>query len=332
MDRRALATLIAEELAEFSMRSAADRSTHSLETARVVTVDGRDLDLVFKGTRASRGSGDFVRPRLVRDESREVWAYSSLLDPRAIDTPRFYGVLDEGGAGERLVLEALPGRPLTESGDIDAWRAAARWLAAFHEWGDRRVSGLGEEDPVLHQTPALHERWLERAIRRAAAEGRAAVGTRLNEIRAAHRVAVCRLAGGRRGLVHGEFYPSNLLVARRGSGWRIRAVDWESIGVGPVALDLAALTTGDWAASERTALWREYADARDTPLETLTPDLHAARLVNAVQWLGWTVGWTPPVEHDRDWIEEARDAARHVLDETGSRPVGPHRGQKLPAP
>jgi hypothetical protein len=30
----------------------------------------------------------------------------------------------------------------------------------------------------------------------------------------------------------------------------------------------------------------------------------------AVQWLGWSGQWSPPLEHRQDWFAEARCAAR----------------------
>ena len=46
------------------------------------------------------------------------------------------------------------------------------------------------------------------------------------------------------GFIHGELYPSNVLVGERTG--RICAVDWEMAGIGPLLLDLAALTSGAW--------------------------------------------------------------------------------------
>ena len=48
-----------------------------------------------------------------------------------------------------------------------------------------------------------------------------------------------------RAFVHGELYPSNVVIASDGPRQpRVAAVDWELAGVGPFALDLAALTAG----------------------------------------------------------------------------------------
>jgi thiamine kinase-like enzyme len=141
--------------------------------------------------------------------------------------------------------------------------------------------------------------------------------------------------------VHGEFYPSNVIVElepgpvarpgraasdvrtpdrRGGRDYRagaIRVVDWESIGIGPAALDLAALTAGDWSAAARARMVRAYRSSAPRPVAGRADfDLvvEAARLVNALQWLGWSDGWTAPPQHARDWRGEASSAARRVAD------------------
>jgi hypothetical protein len=40
--------------------------------------------------------------------------------------------------------------------------------------------------------------------------------------------------------------------------------------------------------------------------------LEDARLLVAVQWLGWSDGWRPPPEHAHDWLADALDAAERL--------------------
>src|SRR3712207_1435794 len=66
-------------------------------------------------------------------------------------------------------------------------------------------------------------------------------------------------------LIHGEFHPSNVLVRHQPNRGRVCPVDWETVGIGPSLLDLAALVAGRWAPDQRTALARAYFDALPPP-------------------------------------------------------------------
>jgi thiamine kinase-like enzyme len=116
-----------------------------------------------------------------------------------------------------------------------------------------------------------------------------------------YEAVVERLASLPTTLVHGELYASNVIV---GEG-RVCPVDWELAGIGPGVLDVAALTTG-WPDSERSMLADEYRRAlvRPPDADRFAADLDCASLHLALQWLGWSPGWTPPPEHVRDWRAE----------------------------
>jgi thiamine kinase-like enzyme len=100
--------------------------------------------------------------------------------------------------------------------------------------------------------------------------------------------------------MHGEAYPSNLLVEASG---RIRPLDFETLGIGAAALDLAALTSGAWDPAERDRVVEAYRAASSAP--PTAAELDAARLMVALQWLGWSPSWTPPAEHRHDWLAES---------------------------
>ena len=96
-------------------------------------------------------------------------------------------------------------------------------------------------------------------------------------------------------------------------------VDWEMAAVGPGLVDLAALTAGGWTADERTALALAYhaalAQAGGPPPareEEFLTALDYCRLHLAVQWSGWSSGWSPPAEHAQDWLGEALSLAEKL--------------------
>lgn len=81
-------------------------------------------------------------------------------------------------------------------------------------------------------------------------------------------------------------------------------------GVGPGPLDLAALTAGRWKDDQRRRLVTAYFDA--WPKRLARPEWHDfadvldhCRLHLAVQWIGWSPGWSPPPDHAHDWLGEA---------------------------
>lgn len=149
----------------------------------------------------------------------------------------------------------------------------------------------------------------------------------------AHEAAADRLGALPPTLVHGDFYPSNILVARRdraggetGSGilhFRLWPVDWELAGVGSGLLDLAALMAGDWPPAQRRALALAYLDEAGGPGGPLgfptepafLQELDQARLHLALRWLAVPPGWRPPREQARDWAREALALSR-------ARPAG----------
>ena len=81
-------------------------------------------------------------------------------------------------------------------------------------------------------------------------------------------------------------------------------------GLGPGLLDVAALCSG-WDPDTRHALAMAYRDAL-APRSGWPPGeqefldlLDCCSLCVAVQWLGWSPGWSAPPEHAQDWLGEA---------------------------
>ena len=230
---------------------------------------------------AGAGVGPFVlkpttggtRPAHAVHPDRERDAYALL--PRHLGAP---GVAASGPGW--LLLELVDGDPLAEARTLSAGAEAARWLARLHATRPPAAPSLLRHD-ARHLGAVV-----ERAL---------ALEPALEGIEASAREAAARLAATPAVLLHGEAYPSNLLVDDEG---RIRPVDWETIGTGAAGLDLAALTSGTWVADERERVLAAYG-----PYD---PDeLAAARLVVALQWLGWSPSWTAPPEHRHDWLAEA---------------------------
>jgi aminoglycoside phosphotransferase (APT) family kinase protein len=246
----------------------------------VLEVPGNDPErLLLKDLSAS---ASVARAAFTVDPLREVLAYREVLPHLNLDTPRHVASLVER---ERtvLVIELVDGYPLWQADGLAAWEEAARWLARLHAV-QPIASGL-----VSYDTAELRRR-VEMAAWLPGIEDLAA--------RVAERLG--RLPVG---LVHGEFYPSNVLVQDSRSGPRIRPVDWETIGIGPGVLDLAALTAG-WEDEERGRIMDAYRSACALDRRPDDADISLARLVLAAQWSGASGSWSPPREQRHDWHAE----------------------------
>jgi aminoglycoside phosphotransferase (APT) family kinase protein len=84
-------------------------------------------------------------------------------------------------------------------------------------------------------------------------------------------------------VVHGEYYPQNVLV----HDGRICPVDWESAAIGAGEIDLASLTDR-WPDALATACASSYSLARwnlDTPPPGFNARLQVARIYFLLRWL-----------------------------------------------
>jgi len=118
-----------------------------------------------------------------------------------------------------------------------------------------------------------------------------------------------RLAALPARLIHGDFYPANILVE---GDDRIRVVDWETCGVGPAVLDLAALVSGRWSEQERERIVDAYFAECPSSLRPTRDDLLYARLLLAAQWIGWHDRWRPPPEQRHDWQAEFAELSERL--------------------
>jgi hypothetical protein len=241
--------------------------------------------------------GPSARPGLgfLYQGRREVAAYRTLTDAGLV-LPRLIGA-DVRSDRCWLFLEVVEGTPLWQSGDAADWSCAAEWLAELHS-----LAPLGDDSAWLRYDSDFYGLWMERARRFAPA-------ARLDELDAAHEYAISRLLEAPAVTVHGDYYPSNVLVrSPRGRG--VCPLDLELAGVGSAALDLAMLTAG--LPAHLTAVVIESYRARLHPgfaREELEELLLCARLHLAIRWLGWMPRHRPPAHQRFDWIAEAHTTA-----------------------
>jgi aminoglycoside phosphotransferase (APT) family kinase protein len=250
-------------------------SSHAIEELRVGPNGSR---LLLKHLSAASRS----RPSFTANPLAEITAYRDVLAPNGIDAPRYVASVMHRDRGW-LVVELVNGRPLWQLGEPAAWEQAARSLARLHALSVPASGGLLRYDAAHLRRRLELATWLPGVKRIAAA-------------------AAARLADLPVSFIHGEFTPSNVMVSRRGGVFRIRPVDWETAGLGPGVLDLAALTAG-WEDEQRSRIVAAYQQEQGVGPAT-EEQLDLARLVLAAQWSGWTKRWVPPSEHSHDWRHE----------------------------
>lgn len=288
------------------------RTSFVLDELDVRFEDGRELALLIKELDRGALSAEAleVKPSLLFDPEREIEVYERLLSGAELGTAICYATgADPARNRYWLVLERVPGVELYQVGSRASWEHAARRLARLHE----RLAGRKSRAPrLLRYDAELLRRWPARAARFAASDSRA----ELERIAAGYDPVIRRILDLPAGVIHGEFYASNVLVDDAEAPRRVCPVDWEAAGVGPCLLDLAALVAGNWTDEDRDAIAEAYLDgltiARYPRPAVFREGLDACRLQLAMQWLGWSPTWSPPSEHASDWLREALELSARL--------------------
>jgi aminoglycoside phosphotransferase (APT) family kinase protein len=255
--------------------------------------DGRELTLFCKYQKGDGHPSHGHRGGL----SREATVYQHVLKHSSASTPHFYGSYRNGVSGETwLVIEYIDGArrvldstaPERPGGTplVGSMPLAASWLGRFHAEYETRPDLAGKGLLATYDVD-YYRAWVRRA---------ALIARRLPvplpwmadvSIHSAQTLVV--LQEGSRTLVHGEFYPGNVLV-RNGV---IYPVDWESAAVAAGEIDLAALIE-HWPSEIASQCRAAYVAARYPRGEPRDFELRlrAARLYLHFRWLGERHDWT----------------------------------------
>lgn len=299
----------AGRIASLERRPSEYRTSFPLEELDVRLAGGAELELVFKDVARSSldATGIAAKPELLYDPLREIELYERVLPEADIGTAVYYGSAVDPARGRYwLFLERIRGVELFQVGSRATWEHAARFLAGMHE----RLAPLGDRtDRLLRYDADLLRMWPRRA-----AEFATDARSDLERIAAGYEPVVERMLALPMGVIHGEFYASNVIVDDAFSPERVAPVDWEVTAIGPSLVDVAALVSGRWSDDDRRAIASAYRSALTEPAGT-PPDLFqdaldACRLHLAMQWLGWSPDWSPPPEHATDWLADALELAR----------------------
>jgi hypothetical protein len=185
----------------------------------------------------------------------ELTVYREAVVPSGLPAPRAFGVFEDPESGARwLAVEFLAdGVRLGEAPHPESLVAAAEWIGRFHRHHEAQVPG-----------PRAGLNRLERARYAGCAQRTREHSAGLLDRHpwlpdlcdAFVELAEEHLLPGTT-VVHGEFYPKNVLV-RAG---RVHPIDWERAAVATGEIDLAALTEG-WRPDAAALAGDAYARAR----------------------------------------------------------------------
>lgn len=235
----------------------------------------------------------------------EAEVYRCILHPLRVSTPAFYGShTDPHTGGTWLILEYLSSS--LRAGKVpglEAIKESARWIAGFHSLNEVRLRN-GGVSLLARFDAAWYRAWPRRAFEFAR---RASLPLPwLEQIQAPLEEEIGTLATLPFTVVHGEYYPHNILF----QDGRIRPVDWETAAIGPGEIDLATLTEG-WSPEERLEIEAEYRQARwpaGAPPD-FERNLALARAYVQLRWLGDD---DPKKSSDMFRWEQLQDASQRL--------------------
>ena len=215
----------------------------------------------------------------------EGFVYRHVLEPLQMTTPRLWGTYEGAGGRHWLAIEYLADCIRVKSAPEDI-ELAADWIGQFHarNQGRLRESAL----KFLGTYSADYYRgWAHRTLAYARKYRRDC--SRIEALCEAFEQGIVALLEPPLTVIHGEFYPANVLY-RSGS---IHPVDWESAAIGPGEIDLAALTE-HWSAEDASRCERAYVRARwpaGGADAAFGYRLWAARLYLLLRWTGTPRAW-----------------------------------------
>jgi len=173
---------------------------------------------------------------------RELHVYRDLLVDMGLGTPQFYGSLwNERSKRFLLLLEYVDGLEVRDC-PLDGWISAARWVGRLH--GTKRWLDRLEASSLLVRHDEVHFlRRAELAVREVAEFG-SALEARLRRVVDSYGPVVEAMVSQPVSLVHGGYWPANVLLAEDAGTQRVCAIDWELAALGSPLYDLATLVDG----------------------------------------------------------------------------------------
>ena len=221
-----------------------------------------------------------------RGVAYEAAIYNCFLSHSSMTVPKFYGMYRHNPDIVCLFLEYLDNTiRITKASEsiAEGIIKAAAWLGTFHAANERLLPDAQTQWITKHDAD-YYKMWAKLAF-----EFLGLLDERLPHIEGlcGRFEEIIPLLTNHPTLIHGEFYPKNILV-RDGI---VYPVDWEAAAIGNGAVDLAALTER-WSV-EFTRLYVDaYRQARcpRQSISSFSKTLDAARLYWRLRWIANSPG------------------------------------------
>jgi thiamine kinase-like enzyme len=237
----------------------------------------------------------------------EASIYRHVLEPLHLSTVRLLGASESQRGAAWIAIEylddALPIKSVP-----DAITNAAEWIGRFHARNETRVTAASLQF-LTRYTADYYRGWADRTLEFARRHLRDC--RHVEQVCAAFDPASADLLAAPLTIIHGEFYPSNVLWHRS----VVYPVDWETAAIGAGEIDLVCLTE-HWPASVKVASEAAYMRARwpqGHEWPAFQRRLKAATLYMLLRWTGTVEAWSS---------DEARGHYVGRLDEEARRLSG----------
>jgi aminoglycoside phosphotransferase (APT) family kinase protein len=217
----------------------------------------------------------------------EAMVYRDLLSALDVPAVQFYGSYRDPETGATwFFLEALDETArVNKSADPGAMPRAARWAGRLHALGERRAADF--RDRLHRYDAAYYAGWPEQTLQ--CARGRAAEFPGLAPVCERFARLLPRLLDRPQTIIHGEYYPRNILVGDDGA---VYPIDWESAAIACGEIDLASLTE-NWPEATVRACVDEYCRSRwagGAAPAAFAETLDLARAYLHLRWMGGSQG------------------------------------------
>jgi len=302
-------------------------SSFALEELVVDLDNGVRLELMFKDLSWQALSDEARHTKLdfLYNPRREIEAYRGILGIYQPDAPVCYGTVANDQAGYYwLFLEKVSGLELYQIGEFSTWLEVARALARMHSRSAAPTALLQAAPSLLRYNRDFYLTWIQRLAIELGNTTKASpspVRHSIEWLAERYRLVIPRLLALPLTLIHGEFYPPNVLVQKRdehaAASLRVCPVDWEMAAIGPGLMDMAALVAGKWTDAERSSLALAYFESSsgdNTPatIDEFLAALDCCRLHQAIMWLSYFGRRRPYAGYVHDWLGEALGVAEKL--------------------
>ena len=206
--------------------------------------------------------------------------YRQVLEPLGMTTPHLWGTYEAKHEAGWLVIEYLDGSMRINSVPWEL-TSAARWIAEFHTVNEVRVADPAIQFVSMYRAE-YYRGWARRTLAHAWRYRREC--PQIESLEETCERAIVALLEPPLTIIHGEYYPANVLWRRQ----RVHPIDWESAAIAAGEIDLASLTD-EWPPDSIEACEAAYRRTRwpvgfDAAL--FARRLSAARLYVILRWAG----------------------------------------------